>query len=296
MTSLALGLVLGTGLFCTWWACWIPEPSRTRPGRRPSVRDQMADDLRHAGLPDVGPGALASASVVVALVIGLAAYGLARALPIAVCFGLMASTGPLLLVRSRARRRRSAVRDVWPDAIDNLASAVRAGLELPEAVGQLAIRGPEDLRPAFAEFARDYRGSGRFSPALDQLKERLADPVADRVIEALRLAREVGGTDVGRLLRMLSAFLRQDIRTRAELRTRQGWTVTGARLAVAAPWIVLGLLATRPESVAAYRTTAGALVLLSGGVLSVVAYAAMLRIAALPEERRVLTTNHLGTS
>ena len=53
------------------------------------------------------------------------------------------------------------------------------------------------------------------------------------------MAREVGGTDLGRLLRTLSAFLREDARTRAELETRQGWTVNAARLAVAAPWIVL---------------------------------------------------------
>ena len=59
----------------------------------------------------------------------------------------------------------------------------------------------------------------------------------------MRLAREVGGSDLGRLLRTLSQFLREDARTRAELETRQGWTVGAARLALAAPWIVLAMLA-----------------------------------------------------
>jgi tight adherence protein B len=81
--------------------------------------------------------------------------------------------------------------------------------------------------------------TGRFGESLDRLKERLADPVGDRVVEGLRVAREVGGGELGRLLRNLSGYLREDVRTRGELESRQAWTVNGARLAVAAPWLVL---------------------------------------------------------
>ena len=129
---------------------------------------------------------------------------------------------------------------------------------------------------------------GRFGESLDALKARLADPVADRIVEALRLTRDVGGTDLGRLLRTLSTFLREDVRTRGELEARQSWTVNAARLAVAAPWIVLALLATRPEAAAAYDTPAGLAVLAVGGACTVVAYLVMLRIARLPDDPRVL--------
>jgi len=79
-----------------------------------------------------------------------------------------------------------------------------------------------------------------------------------------------------------------DARTRAELETRQGWTVNAARLAVAAPWVVLAMLCTRPDSVQAYSRPAGIAVLAIGGVLSVVAYRVMVHIGRLPEESRVL--------
>jgi tight adherence protein B len=207
---------------------------------------------------------------------------------IAVCFAVMAASAPWAVVGVRARQRRARLRDLWPDVVDNLTSGVRAGLSLPEALGQLAERGPEVLRPAFATFARDYRATGRFGEALDNLKSNLADPVGDRICEALRITREVGGSDLGRLLRSLSAFLRDDARTRSELEARQSWTVNAARLAVAAPWLVLGLLATRPESVRPYAEPAGALVLAIGGLVSAVAYLAMRRIGRLPEEERVL--------
>ena len=52
--------------------------------------------------------------------------------------------------------------------------------------------------------------------------------------------------------------------------------------------MLLLLLSTRPEAVAAYGSTAGALVLLVGGGISLLAYRVMLSIARLPDERRVL--------
>jgi tight adherence protein B len=289
VSGLGLGLVLGAGLFLVWWSCWAPEPAgRPTPVGRRLRTSRLADDLRQAGVDGVRPAALLTACVVlgaVVLALGVLATGV---LAIGACFAVMATIAPVLWVRARARRRRASLRDLWPDAVDNLASGVRAGLSLPEALSQLSVRGPEELRPAFAAFARDYRAAGRFGDALDQLKDRLADPVGDRIVESLRVAREVGGTDLGRLLRTLSAFLRQDARTRSELEARQGWTINAARLAVAAPWVVVLLLSTRPESLAAYDRPEGALVLAAGGACTVVAYRIMIRIARLPEERRVL--------
>jgi tight adherence protein B len=115
-----------------------------------------------------------------------------------------------------------------------------------------------------------------------------ADPVADRIVESLRIARDVGGSDLGRLLRTLSQFLRDDARTRAELETRQGWTIAAARLALAAPWFVLAVLSLRPQTVTAYDTAAGVAVLGCGAAVSWLAYRVMLHVARLPEDPRVL--------
>ena len=278
------GLLLGAGLCLVLWACTSP-PTTRRPGR---LGADLADVLVQAGVPGVGPAGLAGTCAATGALALLLALGLSGSPAIALCFALMASYGPLALVRSRARRRRAARRALWPEVVDHLASGIRAGLSLAEAVGQVGERGPEELRPAFRAFAEDYRASGRFSDCLDGLKARLADPVADRIVEALRLTRDVGGTDLGRLLRTLSSFLRADARARGELEARQSWTVNGARMAVAAPWVVLALLATRPEAVAAYNTGAGAVVLAAGGACSLVAYRLMIRIGRLPEDERVL--------
>ncbi len=86
----------------------------------------------------------------------------------------------------------------------------------------------------------------------------------------------------------MSAFLRDEARTRGELEARQSWTVNAARLAVAAPWVLLAMLATRPEAVAAFDSPGGAVILLAGAAACAVAYRIMLRVGRLPVEPRVL--------
>lgn len=280
-----LGLLFGLGCLLVLRARTAP-PAPPRPGE--SWQDRSRELLVQAGIEGVSPGQLLGASVSLGLVAFVVVLGTSRVLVIGLAFGLFASLLPLSLVRRRRTQRTVELREVWPEAVDNLASGVRAGLSLPEALTQLGVRGPEQLRSAFRRFGEDYRATGRFAESLDRLKTSLSDPVGDRVVEALRMAREVGGTDVGRLLRTLSAFLREDARTRAELETRQGWTVSAARLALAAPWILLLLLSTQPSAVAAYNQPTGALVLVVGGVVSFVAYRVMIRVARLPVERRVL--------
>jgi tight adherence protein B len=211
-----------------------------------------------------------------------------RSFVIATCFAAFGGALPVVVVRRMRHRRLCAVRELWPEAIDNLASAVRAGMSLPEGLSALGLRGPAPLQPSFARFAASYRVSGRFGDCLDALKTDLADPVGDRICETMRVAREVGGSDVGSVLRTLSELLRADARTRAELEARQGWIVNGARLAVAAPWAVLLLLGTQSQTLRAYDSPGGTLLLVLGAGICVVAYRVMLRIGRLPQEQRVL--------
>ena len=288
MTGLLLGLLLGVGLFLVWWSCWEPAAGTVTRARRAGPLGRLADEIVQAGFAGMSVRTLLAGSVVVFVLLLALVHALVGVLAIAVCFAVMGALAPLALVRGRARRRRTRLRNLWPDAVDNITSGVRAGMALPEALSQLGTRGPEELREPFRAFADDYRLTGRFHDCLDRLKARLSDPVADRLVESLRIAREVGGTDLGHLLRTLSGFLREDARTRAELETRQAWTVNAARLAVAAPWAVLAMLSTNPESVRAYSTPLGAVVLSLGAAVTVVAYWAMLRIGRLPEDERVL--------
>ena len=283
-----IGLSFGLGVVLVVQSLLSPGKPAEATRQSSTRRQRMHEALHQAGLTAVTPTAVIASSIGLALVVMVVVFVISLSSGVAIAFGLLAAYTPTALVRYRQRKRRQELRDLWPDVVDNLASAVRAGMSLPEALSQLGGRGPEALQPAFRGFAEDYRATGRFDACLDRLKARLADPVADRIVESLRIAREVGGSDLGRLLRTLSAFLREDARTRSELETRQSWTVNAARLAVAAPWVVLGMLATRPQAVEAYDSSTGFAVLAVGGAVCFVAYRLMLRIGRLPEEERVL--------
>ncbi|MBZ5732899.1 type II secretion system F family protein [Nocardioides sp. TRM66260-LWL] len=279
-----LGLTLGIGLFLVWSSRTIPrEPRRPRPPGR------WSRTLVHAGLGRLGVPGLLGVCAGAGLLVGLTVQGVSHTAPVALVFGGMAAYLPAGLIAGRARRHLRETAEVWPEAVDHLASGVRAGLSLPDALAGLAERGPAPLRPAFAAFALDHQATGRFGDCLDRLKERLADPTGDRVCEGLRVAREVGGGDLGRLLRNLSGYLRDDARTRSELAARQSWTVNAARLAVAAPWVVLLLMAWQSEAIERYASPGGTVVLIGGGVVCVVAYRVMTWIGRLPEEPRVLS-------
>jgi tight adherence protein B len=284
LTGALLGLLLGVGLLLVWRSG--PRAPQRAPGPRPPGR--RARLLAEAGLTGLNPVQLVALQAVLGVLAAVVVLLATGTVTVSLAFGVFGAALPHVQVRRLAARRRADLREVWPEVVDNLASAVRAGLSLPEALSALGTRGPEVLRPPFARFAADHRSSGRFGESLDRLKADLADPVGDRIAETLRVAREVGGSDLGRVLRTLATFLREDARARAELETRQGWVVQAARLAVAAPWVVLLLLATQSATLAAYDTPVGTALLLGGGAVCVVAYRLMMRIGRLPQDVRVL--------
>ncbi|MCR6033367.1 type II secretion system protein F [Nocardioides sp. zg-579] len=280
-----VGLGVGVGLLLVWSAFFLPR------GPRPVVRAEGRTQrlLARAGLRSVSPASFLALCLVSGALVAVVVQAVSGTAPVALAFGAMGGYLPVAVVSGRARRRQRELAEVWPEAVDHLTSAVRAGMSLPDALAALGTRGPEPLQPAFADFALDYQVTGRFGECLDRLKDRLADPVGDRVVEGLRVAREVGGGELGRLLRNLSGYLRDDLRTRSELEARQAWTVNGARLAVAAPWLVLLFMSFQSEVIRRYASPGGVVVLVVGAATCVLAYRLMMRIGRLPVERRILS-------
>lgn len=178
--------------------------------------------------------------------------------------------------------------DLWPDVVDDLASAIRAGLSLPQAVIELCNTGPEQLRPAFQLCRDQYQATGDFNAGLNLIAQNLEDPQADKFVASLQIAHEVGGADLGVLLRTLSEVMREELVLRGEIVARQSWTVNGAKLAVAAPWVTALILSARDTAANVYMSTSGIRMLAICAIVSVFAYVAMMKLAELPAEKRLL--------
>jgi tight adherence protein B len=281
-TVLGVTLAAGILLVLSPWL-WPPRPAPAEPARSDGAAARL---LQGAGFGHATGGHLASISLAVGAVAG-AIIWLVSALPafaaVAAAAGFFA---PAAWLRGRARRLQKSRRQLWPDVCDLLVASVRSGMSLPDAVSALGEVGPPPLRPAFAAFSSDVSASGHFDSSALRLKARLADPVADRIIEALRMARQVGGTELTSVLRALSASVRAEAALRAEIEARQSWIRGAAVLGVVAPWVILGLLALRPEGAAAYSSPEGVAVVFLGAAVSVVAFRLMVGIGRLPEPRR----------
>lgn len=277
------GALLAAGvLLCVSPWMWPPSDgavTTTRQGR-------LVRLIEEAGMDGVSQRGFLAIVVATGLMTASGVWLLTGIAVLSVLAGLAGAAAPIVFLRGRRMRLRRLRRQLWPDVCDLLTASIRVGLSLPDAVAGLAESAPKMLRPAFIVFARDLRASGRFETSLDRLKTTLSDPVGDRIAETLRMARQVGGTELISVLRALSSSVRADAALRGEVEARQSWIRGAAVLGAVAPWVILGLLVLRPEGATAYGTPEGVLVICLGAAVSVVAFHIMVRIGRLPEPRR----------
>jgi tight adherence protein B len=190
-------------------------------------------------------------------------------------------------VRGRSARAQEVMMQVWPEVIDHLISGIHSGLSLTEAMVGLGSRGPEVLRPAFLEFHQDLRNQGDFAEATGKLKVRFNSQGSDQILEAVLLAKSLGGSELLQIFRTLGDFLRQDLALRKEIEIKHGWIKNSAHLSSAAPWLLLLLLSTQPGTAQAFAQPGGVMILLLGIFLTVAAYFWMGRLGRLPKTPRI---------
>ena len=278
------GAVLAAGLLLVASPWLWPAGSRVRA--EAAHRGRIARLLEDAGMARVSVASMVVVAGLCAVVAAAIAWLVAPVAALAVVAAAAGAIAPFAWLRARRSKLLRTRRGLWPDVCDLLIASVRAGMSLPDAVASLADSAPAELRPAFAGFARDVAASGHFDSSIQRLKTTLADPVADRIVETLRMARQVGGTELTSVLRALAASVRADAALRAEVESRQSWVRGAAVLGVVAPWVILALLAMRPEGANAYASPGGIALILVGAAVSLVAYRLMIRLGRLPEPRR----------
>lgn len=188
--------------------------------------------------------------------------------------------------RSRSRRLRE-VQSSWPDGLRDLLASITAGLSLTQALTTLAVTGPEPLRDAFARFPLLSRMLGTI-PALEIIKEELADATSDRVIEVLILAHERGGQIVKRILEDLVVATTRDLKVLDEIETEGLEMKINARAVLVLPWLVLVMLTLSGGSFRDfYRGPGGLVVVCLGAVGSGLGAWLIGRLGRNEGERRV---------
>lgn len=246
--------------------------------------------LQAAGLGRYRPWQFIVASVSLAVVVGswvqlsFEVLGLSLSIAIAV-IGL-----GLEVVKLRAKSRTDEIAKLWPEVIESLQSAAKSGIGLIDSMSEVGVSGPWQIRKNFTSFVERIDSGQSFDESLTSLKKELGQLNADRLLELIRIVHLSGGAGYLESLTAQAQITRSDIATWGELESKQGWVTGTAKLALAAPWIIVLFLASRPENVEIYNTTEGLTILLLGLTVSLIAYRLIGLLGNLAKPKRVFLT------
>lgn len=191
-------------------------------------------------------------AVLVLPLLALAIFGSIGALVTA----LVVLTAPTLIYRWLRQRRRKALQQQLPDVTDALASALRAGLSLGQALEQVVKFQPRPSSQEFSLMLREHRLGMPLERALQGLAERVGVRDFHLLVATLGIARELG-SGVAEALERFSATIRRRLalEERIAALTAQGklqGVIMGALpllLAVVLGWMdpdAMRLLVTQP--------------------------------------------------
>lgn len=260
---------------------WRFAPQRLAPRR---ARNRLWFQQAGAGLTPTRFWAGSAAAGLLALLVLVALTGsVFVALVPAVAVGMF----PRAYFARRRRLRMREVQAAWPDGLRDVVASIAAGRSLTQAVNSLAATGPPALREAFARFPELARVLGT-GPALELVKEELADPTSDRVLEVLLLAHERGGPIVRNILEDLVDSTTRDLKLLDALETEGLEMRINARAVVVLPWLVLVALTARPGPFRDfYRSSGGVVTLVVAACLTAVGMVFLGRLGRDEDEERV---------
>jgi tight adherence protein B len=271
-------------------------------GRPPRLviwrRDRAARGRQQLWLAQAGVGLSPTrfwlGSVSVGLLALVACTAVTGTLLVAVVPAIAVASLPRAYYGRRRRERLREVQSSWPDGLRDLVASITSGRSLNGALVEMARSGPAPLRIAFARFESNARMLG-VVPALELVREELADPTSDRVIEVLVLASERGGQVVRDILEDLVVATTKDLKLRDEIDSDGLEMRINARAVLVMPWFVLLALTVRGGAFREfYASGAGLVVVLLGAVLSAIGSLWISHLGRSQDERRVLGGGRLA--
>ena len=290
--ALPIGAVVGMYLVFTAFAYGrsdvMPIRGDALGPRRPGSR--LEEWLAQAGLEDVDQREFVAVLCALALLGATVGWVLFASLFPACALAIFGASFPIASYRRRRKTRKALALDAWPRLIEEIRVLTGSlGRSIPQALFEVGLRGPEELRPSFAAAHREWLISTDFERTIGVLKTRLADATADVVCETLLVAYQVGGSEIGRRLEALADDRTQDAQGRKDARSRQAGARFARRFVLFVP---LGM-ALAGMSVgngrAAYRTAMGQTFVLIGIALVAVCWLWAGRVMQLPDEERVFS-------
>lgn len=217
-----------------------------------------------------------------ALLAGGGVYALWRHEIVApIVVGLVAAIPVMGLVR-RKRVRVAQFERNFPDALDMLTSALRAGLAFSGAIQVVADEAPEAVAKEFRILAEEHRLGLDLREALIKLSQRIDSTELRLFVTAVILQRETGG-NLTEILERTAAVIRDRFRILGDVRTMTAQARLSGLILSALPIVLAGVIfVLAPDYLKVLRDDpAGPYLVATALTLQVVGYAIMNRIISI---------------
>jgi len=186
---------------------------------------------------------------------------------------IIAASIPLALIRSVRQRRFRQFSEQFPEALDSLTRALKAGYPLSSAVDLLAMEQPEPIAGEMRKLRDQWKLGVGWDQALDDLSTRVPLPEVSMFVAAVKMQNRVGGR-LNDVLARLGESMRDNQVFESEVRSIAAHSrITGSILTVLPIAIGIMLYIVNPEYVQTlFRREEGRLMLLGVVIANIAAH------------------------
>jgi tight adherence protein B len=164
--------------------------------------------------------------------------------PFMALFGaLLFAAMPYLLLKRRQAIRRRQFEVAFPDALDLMTNALRAGYSLQAAMEFVGRESPAPLRQEFLRFYDEQRLGVDVRTALMAMQERIGTEEARLFVTSLVIQRETGGNLV-ELLTNIANLIRERLKFQSNLETLTAEPKLSARVLAVMPFVMFAAVYT----------------------------------------------------
>lgn len=225
---------------------------------------------RQAGI-DTRPGKVFLTSAVLALLGYVFTKTSHVPFPFPIVVGIAMGAGPVAYIALKRRKRLRLFEENFPEALDLLNRAVRAGHAFTTGLGMIASESPEPLAGEFRTTFEEQNFGLPLRDALQNLAERV--PLIDVrfFVTALLIQKETGG-NLSEILENLAHVIRDRFRIYRDARAKSAYgRLTAGLLILLPPLMVLALEMVNPNYMKAlYNDPIGLPVLWAAAIWQVI--------------------------
>ncbi len=249
-----------------------------RMAERRGFLSQIETALDQANL-NLRAGEAMAALLLIAILVGLVGLVIFGSLLTAVIIAVIAVVTAAYLVAAAASRQRRRFEEQLPDTLALLATSLRAGYSMLQALDAVAQEAPDPTAREFSRVLNEIRLGRSVAEALQDSAVRMDSVDFDWVVLAFTIQREVGG-NLAEVFDTAADTMLQRTRMRREIRALTAEGRISALVLGSMPFLILGfLLVVNPDYVAPlFESTVGIAALIGSGLLLIVGLIWMARI------------------